>query len=97
MQDLNCCLFTYEYKQGAGKVLVACAANVSEQAKGYRVGPVYDDVLSMAWVFLELLVKSMALEQARAFVDHQLSGRLERFNRADHACDVQKFLLHTRI
>ncbi|MCO5610234.1 hypothetical protein L7F22_064470 [Adiantum nelumboides] len=34
------------------------------KAKGYRVGPVYDDVLSMAWVFLELIVKSMALEQA---------------------------------
>lgn len=37
------------------------------KAKGYRVGPVYDDVLSMAWVFLELIVKSMALEQARAY------------------------------
>jgi len=41
------------------------------QAKGYRVGPVYDDVLSMAWFFLELIVKSMALEQARLY-DHNL-------------------------
>ncbi|KAL3697766.1 hypothetical protein R1sor_011842 [Riccia sorocarpa] len=39
------------------------------KAKGYRVGPVYDDVLSMAWVFLELIVKSMALEQSRTFAD----------------------------
>lgn len=37
------------------------------KAKGYRVGPVYDDVLAMAWFFLELIVKSMALEQARLF------------------------------
>ncbi|KAA8534720.1 hypothetical protein F0562_029838 [Nyssa sinensis] len=37
------------------------------KAKGYRVGPVYDDVLAMAWFFLELVVKSMALEQARLF------------------------------
>ncbi|KAK3034892.1 hypothetical protein RJ639_033255, partial [Escallonia herrerae] len=37
------------------------------QAKGYRVGPVYDDVLAMAWFFLELIVKSMALEQTRLF------------------------------
>ncbi|KAM7264227.1 hypothetical protein ACFE04_001910 [Oxalis oulophora] len=37
------------------------------KAKGYRVGPVYDDVLAMAWFFLELTVKSMALEQARLF------------------------------
>ncbi|KAH7554307.1 hypothetical protein JRO89_XS12G0160400 [Xanthoceras sorbifolium] len=36
-------------------------------AKGYRVGPVYDDVLAMAWFFLELIVKSMALEQTRLF------------------------------
>ncbi|KAH9673832.1 Guanine nucleotide exchange factor SPIKE 1 [Citrus sinensis] len=36
-------------------------------AKGYRVGPVYDDVLTMAWFFLELIVKSMALEQTRLF------------------------------
>lgn len=40
---------------------------VVTQAKGYRVGPVYDDVLSMAWVFLELIVKSMALEQSRTY------------------------------
>lgn len=39
------------------------------KAKGYRVGPVYDDVLSMAWFFLELIVKSMALEQTRLFYD----------------------------
>nr|CAB3500949.1 unnamed protein product [Digitaria exilis] len=37
------------------------------QAKGYRVGPVYDDVLAMAWFFLELIVKSMGLEQSRLF------------------------------
>ncbi|KAK1280719.1 hypothetical protein QJS04_geneDACA015170 [Acorus gramineus] len=37
------------------------------KAKGYRVGPVYDDVLSMAWFFLELVVKSMALEQTCLF------------------------------
>ncbi|XP_073392859.1 guanine nucleotide exchange factor SPIKE 1 isoform X2 [Physcomitrium patens] len=37
------------------------------KAKGYRVGPVYDDVLSMAWFFLELIVKSMALEQSRTY------------------------------
>ncbi|KAF8364851.1 hypothetical protein HHK36_033168 [Tetracentron sinense] len=37
------------------------------QAKGYRVGPFYDDVLAMAWFFLELVVKSMALEQTRLF------------------------------
>ncbi|KAK6925564.1 DOCKER, Lobe C [Dillenia turbinata] len=37
------------------------------KAKGYRVGPVYDDVLAMAWFFLELVVKSMALEQSRLF------------------------------
>lgn len=42
------------------------------QAKGYRVGPVYDDVLAMAWFFLELIVKSMALEQTRLFY-HVLS------------------------
>lgn len=39
------------------------------QAKGYRVGPVYDDVLSMAWFFLELIVKSMALEQSRSYCE----------------------------
>ncbi|VFQ74893.1 unnamed protein product [Cuscuta campestris] len=42
------------------------------KAKGYRVGPVYDDVLAMAWFFLELIVKSMALEQARLFY-HNIS------------------------
>ncbi|KAI4341561.1 hypothetical protein MLD38_026273 [Melastoma candidum] len=42
------------------------------KAKGYRVGPVYDDVLAMAWFFLELIVKSMALEQTRLFY-HVLS------------------------
>ncbi|GAQ82020.1 guanine nucleotide exchange factor [Klebsormidium nitens] len=35
-------------------------------AKGYKVGPVYEDVLSMAWVFLELITKSIALEANRA-------------------------------
>ncbi|KAF5477312.1 hypothetical protein F2P56_003961 [Juglans regia] len=42
------------------------------KAKGYRVGPVYDDVLAMAWFFLELIVKSMALEKSRLFY-HSLS------------------------
>lgn len=37
------------------------------KAKGYRVGPVYDDVLAMAWFFLELIVKSMALEQNKIY------------------------------
>ncbi|CAN6689055.1 unnamed protein product [Malus baccata var. baccata] len=37
------------------------------KAKGYRVGPVYDDVLAMAWFFLELIVKSLALEKMRLF------------------------------
>ncbi|KAL4203111.1 hypothetical protein AMTRI_Chr01g102360 [Amborella trichopoda] len=44
------------------------------KAKGYRVGPVYDDVLAMAWFFLELVVKSMALEQARIFYHSIPSG-----------------------
>ncbi|KAH9295019.1 hypothetical protein KI387_038607 [Taxus chinensis] len=44
------------------------------KAKGYRVGPVYDDVLSMAWVFLELIVKSMALEQVRLFYNSLPAG-----------------------
>ncbi|PKA58555.1 hypothetical protein AXF42_Ash008842 [Apostasia shenzhenica] len=41
------------------------------KAKGYRVGPVYDDVLTMAWFFLELIVKSMALEQNHLY-DHSV-------------------------
>ncbi|KNA12632.1 hypothetical protein SOVF_124320 [Spinacia oleracea] len=41
------------------------------KAKGYRVGPVYDDVLAMSWFFLELIVKSMALEQIR-LLNHTL-------------------------
>ncbi|CAH9114188.1 unnamed protein product [Cuscuta europaea] len=44
------------------------------KAKGYRVGPVYDDVLAMAWFFLELIVKSMALEQARLIYHNISSG-----------------------
>ncbi|XP_058079715.1 guanine nucleotide exchange factor SPIKE 1 isoform X2 [Magnolia sinica] len=44
------------------------------KAKGYRVGPVYDDVLAMAWFFLELIVKSMALEQTRLFYHTLPSG-----------------------
>ncbi|CAN6458196.1 unnamed protein product [Victoria cruziana] len=44
------------------------------KAKGYRVGPVYDDVLAMAWFFLELIVKSMALEQSRLFYSNIPSG-----------------------
>ncbi|KAF8394971.1 hypothetical protein HHK36_018910 [Tetracentron sinense] len=41
--------------------------SLASKAKGYPVGPVYDDVLAMAWFFLELVVKSMALEQTRLF------------------------------
>lgn len=44
------------------------------KAKGYRVGPVYDDVLAMAWFFLELIVKSMALEQTRLFYHNVPAG-----------------------
>ncbi|XP_024384292.1 guanine nucleotide exchange factor SPIKE 1 isoform X3 [Physcomitrium patens] len=44
------------------------------KAKGYRVGPVYDDVLSMSWFFLELIVKSMALEQARKYSENLPPG-----------------------
>ncbi|KAG0565982.1 hypothetical protein KC19_7G029000 [Ceratodon purpureus] len=44
------------------------------KAKGYRVGPVYDDVLSMSWFFLELIVKSMALEQSRKFAENLPPG-----------------------
>lgn len=46
------------------------------QAKGYRVGPVYDDVLAMAWFFLELIVKSMALEQSHLFYHNLPLGTL---------------------
>lgn len=48
---------------------------LSMQAKGYRVGPVYDDVLAMAWFFLELIVKSMALEQTRLLYNTLPLGR----------------------
>ncbi|KAJ4772328.1 Guanine nucleotide exchange factor SPIKE 1 [Rhynchospora pubera] len=44
------------------------------KAKGYRVGPVYDDVLSMAWFFLELIVKSMGLEQISLYYNNIPSG-----------------------
>ncbi|XP_021714827.1 guanine nucleotide exchange factor SPIKE 1-like isoform X2 [Chenopodium quinoa] len=44
------------------------------KAKGYRVGPVYDDVLAMSWFFLELIVKSMALEQIRLLYHSLPSG-----------------------
>ncbi|XP_073283618.1 guanine nucleotide exchange factor SPIKE 1 isoform X1 [Primulina huaijiensis] len=44
------------------------------KAKGYRVGPVYDDVLAMAWFFLEVIVKSMSLEQTRLFYQNLPSG-----------------------
>lgn len=47
------------------------------QAKGYRVGPVYDDVLAMAWFFLELIVKSMALEKTRLFYHSLPLGKLQ--------------------
>jgi len=47
------------------------------QAKGYRVGPVYDDVLAMAWFFLELIVKSMALEKTRLFYHSLPIGTFE--------------------
>lgn len=40
------------------------------------MGPVYDDVLAMAWFFLELIVKSMALEQTRLFYHNIPSGNL---------------------
>ncbi len=39
------------------------------------MGPVYDDGLSMAWVFLELIVKSMALQQSRTCVDNLPLGK----------------------
>lgn len=35
----------------------------------------YDDVLSMAWVFLELIVKSMALEQSRTYCEALPPGK----------------------
>ena len=47
------------------------------QAKGYRVGPVYDDVLAMAWFFLELIVKSMALEKTRLFYHSLPLGKFQ--------------------
>uniref|UniRef100_N1QRS9 Dedicator of cytokinesis protein 8 n=1 Tax=Aegilops tauschii TaxID=37682 RepID=N1QRS9_AEGTA len=50
-----------------GDDLVRTIPRIVSQAKGYRVGPVYDDVLAMAWFFLELIVKSMGLEQSRLF------------------------------
>lgn len=34
----------------------------------------YDDVLSMAWFFLELIVKSMALEQTRLLYNNLSLG-----------------------
>jgi dedicator of cytokinesis protein 6/7/8 len=49
------------------------------QAKGYRVGPVYDDVLAMAWFFLELIVKSMALEKTRLFYHSLPIGTYKSF------------------
>ncbi len=39
------------------------------------MGPVYDDALSMAWVFLELIVKSMALQQSRTCIDNLPLGK----------------------
>jgi len=59
------------------------------QAKGYRVGPVYDDVLAMAWFFLELVVKSMALEQSRLFY-HNLP--LGIFHNEAFVCFVFNFV-----
>jgi hypothetical protein len=52
--------------------------NFIVQAKGYRVGPVYDDVLAMAWFFLELIVKSIALEKTRLFY-HSLPTGIFKF------------------
>jgi hypothetical protein len=37
---------------------------------------VYDDVLAMAWFFLELIVKSMGLEQSRLFYHNLPLGRI---------------------
>lgn len=56
---------------------VLCFHPLLVQAKGYRVGPVYDDVLAMAWFFLELIVKSMALEQTRLFYHSLPLGRFK--------------------
>lgn len=36
----------------------------------------YDDVLAMAWFFLELIVKSMGLEQSRLFYHNLPLGRI---------------------
>lgn len=60
------------------------------QAKGYRVGPVYDDVLAMAWFFLELIVKSMALEKSRLFY-HSLSTGIFKFQET-YSCHPLCFL-----
>ncbi|XWS26073.1 hypothetical protein CRYUN_Cryun27aG0121600 [Craigia yunnanensis] len=53
----------------------------SLQAKGYRVGLVYDDVLAMAWFFLELIVKSMSLEQTHLFYHSLPLGRFRLYAR----------------
>lgn len=58
------------------RVQLYCNYDLIVQAKGYRVGPVYDDVLAMAWFFLELIVKSMALEKMRLFYHYLPLGRL---------------------
>lgn len=58
------------------------------QAKGYRVGPVYDDVLTMAWFFLELIVKSMALEQTRLFFHGLPLGRVKYLERSLHCLQL---------
>lgn len=61
------------------------------QAKGYRVGPVYDDVLAMAWFFLELIVKSMALEKTRLFY-HSLPTGIFKFAET-YSCHLLGWLL----
>ncbi|XWS11459.1 hypothetical protein CRYUN_Cryun38cG0084700 [Craigia yunnanensis] len=53
----------------------------SLQAKGCRVGPVYDDVLAMAWFFLELIVKSISLEQTHLFYHSLPLGRFRLYAR----------------
>ena len=65
--------------------------NFIVQAKGYRVGPVYDDVLAMAWFFLELIVKSMALEKTRLFY-HNLPTGIFEFPES-YSCHLLRWLL----
>ncbi|AQL06955.1 Guanine nucleotide exchange factor SPIKE 1 [Zea mays] len=61
------------------------------KAKGYRVGPVYDDVLAMAWFFLELIVKSMGLEQSRLFYHNLPLGTITVLKEGVFRCIMQLF------